>query len=161
RIPGHDFLGGRIFADRSIDRGDAQSIIVDHRADPGGDLSARAAHTAEDRVGCAGDSRRVDDGLSRACAGMDSPLESAMKHNICDRWRGVSKVVIGMCHLPPLPGSPRFAGSVAKIREWVLRDAAALAEGGVHGIVVENFGDVPFYPGRVPAYVVSHMTTIA
>jgi predicted TIM-barrel enzyme len=28
--------------------------------------------------------------------------------------------------------------------------------------MIENFGDVPvYYPGRVPAYVVAHMTAIA
>src|SRR6476660_4732326 len=84
-----------------------------------------------------------------------------MKPPLVERWRGTAKVIIGMCHLPPLPGSPRYGGSVANIREFVLRDAAALAEGGVHGIFVENFGDVPFYPGRVPAQVVTHMTAIA
>ncbi|MDQ3439664.1 MAG: phosphorybosylanthranilate isomerase, partial [Planctomycetota bacterium] len=46
------------------------------------------------------------------------------------------------------------------IREAALRDAEALAEGGVHGIMMENFGDVPFFPGRVPAPVVAHVTAI-
>ena len=27
--------------------------------------------------------------------------------------------------------------------------------------MMENFGDIPFYPGRVPAYVVAQMTAIA
>ena len=31
----------------------------------------------------------------------------------------------------------------------------------VDGLMIENFGDVPFYPGRVPAHVVGHMTAIA
>jgi membrane complex biogenesis BtpA family protein len=45
--------------------------------------------------------------------------------------------------------------------DGLLHDAAALAEGGVHGLMIENFGDVPFYPGRVPAYVVANMTVLA
>ena len=77
------------------------------------------------------------------------------------QWPPSRKVVIGMIHLLPLAGSPRFAGDVLRVRDAALRDAAALAEGGVDGLMIENFGDVPFYPGRVPAYVVSHMTTIA
>ncbi len=28
-----------------------------------------------------------------------------------------------------------------------MRDADLLAEGGVHGLMMENFGDVPFFPG--------------
>jgi len=71
------------------------------------------------------------------------------------------KAVIGMVHLMPLPGSPRFGGDAAAIRDAALRDALTLAEGGVHGIMMENFGDVPFFPGRVPAHVVAHVTAIA
>src|SRR5438045_3005140 len=66
-----------------------------------------------------------------------------------------------MLHLPALPGSPQYRGELSKIRETLVRDAAALAEGGVHGLMMENFGDVPFYPKRVPAYVVAHMTALA
>ena len=77
------------------------------------------------------------------------------------QWSSVRRVVIGMVHLLPLPGAPRFGGDVAAIRDAALRDAEALASGGVHGIMMENFGDVPFYPGRVPAAVVAHVTAIA
>ncbi|QOV89870.1 BtpA/SgcQ family protein [Humisphaera borealis] len=76
-------------------------------------------------------------------------------------WSSVAKPVIGMLHLPPLPGSPRYGGDMPKLRDALLRDADALAEGGVHGLMIENFGDVPFYPGRVPAYVVAQMTALA
>lgn len=82
------------------------------------------------------------------------------KHTL-PAWQSVEKVVIGMCHCPALPGSPGFSGYLGPVREHVLRDARALAAGGVHAIMLENFGDVPFYPGRVPAYVVAHLTAIA
>ena len=77
------------------------------------------------------------------------------------QWPRSKKVVLGMIHLMPLPGSPRFGGDIARVRDAALRDAAALAEGGVDGLMIENFGDVPFYPGRVPSHVVAHMTAIA
>src|SRR5438105_3533223 len=80
---------------------------------------------------------------------------------ILDAWAKVPKVVVGMLHLPALPGSPLYGGSVAAIRETLLRDAQLLAEGGVHGLMMENFGDTPFFPGRVPAHVVAHMTALA
>jgi hypothetical protein len=66
-----------------------------------------------------------------------------------------------MLHLPALPGSPQYGGSRRDILKLILRDAAALAEGGVAGLMMENFGDVPFYPGRVPAYVATEMTALA
>ncbi|HLL88156.1 MAG TPA: hypothetical protein VK324_02520 [Tepidisphaeraceae bacterium] len=39
------------------------------------------------------------------------------------------KPVIGMLHVPPLPGSPRWAGDAGTVRGRVLADAAALAAG--------------------------------
>jgi membrane complex biogenesis BtpA family protein len=76
-------------------------------------------------------------------------------------WSNVPKPVIGMIHLAALPGSPLYGGSVTPIREAAIRDATLLAEGGVNGLMIENFGDTPFFPGRVPAYVVAHLTAIA
>jgi len=72
----------------------------------------------------------------------------------------VDKPVIGVLHLPPLPGAPRCDGSLDALRQRVLADAEVYREGGVHGVIVENFGDAPFYPGRVPSYVATHMTAL-
>ncbi len=76
-------------------------------------------------------------------------------------WTAGAKPVIGMLHLAALPGSPRFGGDVAAIREAALTDAETLAAAGVHGLMMENFGDVPFHPGRVPVTVAAHMTAVA
>jgi membrane complex biogenesis BtpA family protein len=72
-----------------------------------------------------------------------------------------SKTVIGMLHLPALPGSPRFTGDLNSIRRRLLLDAETLVTAGVHALMMENFGDVPFYPGRVPTHVATHMTALA
>ena len=80
--------------------------------------------------------------------------------SLIPRWSSVTKPVIGMLHLRPLPGSPRYGGDAHAVATAMLRDAEALVAGGVHGLMIENFGDVPFYPGRVPAYVVAHMTAL-
>ena len=84
-----------------------------------------------------------------------------MNPSLLPAWSDRPKVVIGMLHLRPLPGSPRFDGDVARVRDELLRDADALAGGGVDGLMMENFGDVPFYPDGVPAHVVAHMTALA
>ena len=76
-------------------------------------------------------------------------------------WAEVPRPVIGMLHLRPLPGSPRYAGDVAAVREAMLADAEALAQGGAHGMMLENFGDSPFYPGAVPSHVIAQMTALA
>lgn len=69
--------------------------------------------------------------------------------------------VIGMLHAPPLPDAPRFGGALRAIHERVLEDAAVLVAGGVDGLVLENFGDSPFYPGSVPPATIAHLTALA
>lgn len=66
-----------------------------------------------------------------------------------------------MLHVPALPGSPRSGAPLSAITEWVMRDAAALAEAGFDGFILENFGDTPFFPGRVPAHTVAFLTALA
>lgn len=78
-----------------------------------------------------------------------------------EAWSEIRTPVIGMLHLLPLLGAPRHSGDLAEIERKLLCDAEALAEGGVHGLMMENFGDVPFYPWSVPAHVVSQMTRLA
>ncbi len=51
--------------------------------------------------------------------------------------------IIGVVHLPSLPGSPNHV-SLDFVFERALEDARALAEGGVDAIIVENYGDKPF-----------------
>jgi predicted TIM-barrel enzyme len=60
------------------------------------------------------------------------------------------KPIIGMLHLPALPGSPANELLRGCDPGTCIKDAEALATGGVDGLILENFGDVPFYPRRVP-----------
>lgn len=74
---------------------------------------------------------------------------------------GVEKPVVGMVHLRPLPGSPGWAGSVEAVLDRALTDARLLEDGGVDGILVENYGDAPFEPGPVPAETVAAVARLA
>ncbi len=47
------------------------------------------------------------------------------------------------------------------MKNAVLADAQTLLAGGVHALMLENFGDAPFYPQRVPAETVAQMTALA
>jgi membrane complex biogenesis BtpA family protein len=80
-----------------------------------------------------------------------------------DATFGTAEPVVGMVHLPPLPGSPDYDadGGRAAVLDRALADARALAEGGVDGLIVENYGDAPFFADDVPKYVVAEMTRAA
>jgi membrane complex biogenesis BtpA family protein len=71
------------------------------------------------------------------------------------------KPLIGVVHLPPLPGSPRHELSIKEIYERSLRDAEAYSTGGMDGVILENYGDAPFYPNRVGPETVASMVYIA
>ena len=58
------------------------------------------------------------------------------------------KPVIGMVHLKALPGSPKYSCDLDSIYDFALRDAEALAEGGIDAIQVENQFDTPYYLGK-------------
>src|SRR2546425_822052 len=69
--------------------------------------------------------------------------------------------LIGMVHLPPLPGSPRWDGSMERAIAVALADARALVDNGMDALIVENYGDAPFTRGRVGASTVAAMAVIA
>jgi membrane complex biogenesis BtpA family protein len=61
---------------------------------------------------------------------------------------GREKPVIGMVHLWPLPGAPGYADyGMDTILEHAQRDAEALLDGGVDGLIVENMWDLPYRTG--------------
>jgi membrane complex biogenesis BtpA family protein len=64
---------------------------------------------------------------------------------------------IGVVHLAPTPGAPRFEGSFENVVRRAVEDARALRSGGCDALIVENFGDAPFFPRRVPAETVASL----
>ncbi|MGB7417466.1 MAG: BtpA/SgcQ family protein, partial [Thermosynechococcaceae cyanobacterium] len=68
--------------------------------------------------------------------------------------------VIGVVHLLPLPTSPRWGGSLKTVIARAEQEAAALAAGGVDGLIIENFFDAPFVKDQVDPAVVSAMSLV-
>jgi len=64
---------------------------------------------------------------------------------------------IGVIHLRPLPGAPRWRGDLAEIIESAIADARAYERGGAQAVCIENFGDVPFTKGRVGPETIAAM----
>ncbi len=67
---------------------------------------------------------------------------------------------IGVVHLLPLPTSPRWQGDLKAVIARAEQEATALAAGGVHGLIVENFFDAPFPKSQVDPAVVSAMSLV-
>ncbi len=85
------------------------------------------------------------------------------KPNVLKALFKVEKPIIGMVHLGPLPGSPSYQpNSWSKVIDNALRDAVALRDGGVDGLIVENFMDRPFMkPDDVGSETVACMAVAA
>jgi hypothetical protein len=60
------------------------------------------------------------------------------------------KPVIACIHLLPLPGAPRYQGSMRQIYDTALAEVALFQRYAVDGLIVENFRDAPFFPHRLP-----------
>ncbi len=71
---------------------------------------------------------------------------------------GHSKPLIGVVHLLPLPGSPRYGGSLERVIARALQDAQAYEAARFDALIVENYGDAPFVPERVAPETVAAMT---
>jgi len=74
---------------------------------------------------------------------------------------GLTKPLIGAVHLLPLPGAPRYRAPMRRIVDRALSDADALLSHGVDGLIVENFGDAPFFAGSAPPETIAAMTAVA
>lgn len=69
--------------------------------------------------------------------------------------------VIGMIHLPALPGAPGYAGDLKTSARQAAEDAAVLASAGVDGIMIENFHDAPFFKDTLPPSTIAALTRCA
>ncbi len=89
-----------------------------------------------------------------------SPRESPRR-----RSRGVPDPLremrlIGMIHLPPLPGAARVSEGLSSIIKKAVGEARLLVSAGFDGLIVENFGDAPFAAERVPSETVAAMAIV-
>lgn len=70
---------------------------------------------------------------------------SSEKTNVIQDIFSRDKVVIGVVHCDAFPGTPKYRGvSVSDIINRAVTDAENYISGGVHGLIVENHGDIPF-----------------
>ena len=70
------------------------------------------------------------------------------------------KPIIGVVHLPPLIGSPQSTQPFHEIRTRALSDAGILIDNGIDGVIIENYGDVPFQPDIVEPHTVAALALV-
>lgn len=76
---------------------------------------------------------------------MTAPKVLPEKPNALEDFFPVRKPVIGVIHLKPLPGAPRYkGGALSEVFAAAVADAKTLAGGGIDGIMIENASDLPF-----------------
>jgi len=94
----------------------------------------------------------------------DSPLVARERGDPLQEIFGRSeRVLIGVVHLLPLPGSPDHSASdVEAIYDRALADARAYRAAGFDGLIVENHGDIPFAkPDDIGPETAAHMSVAA
>jgi len=69
--------------------------------------------------------------------------------------------LIGMLHVPALPGTPDHRRSMAEIVAHAAEEADLYAEAGVDAVLLENMHDVPYLRGGVGPEITAAMTAAA
>jgi membrane complex biogenesis BtpA family protein len=79
------------------------------------------------------------------------------------RLFGRRGALVGMLHLRPLPGAPRYRAEegMDAVLEQALSEARMLEDAGFDGIIIENGWDIPFVkPDKVGPETVAALTTV-
>jgi len=70
------------------------------------------------------------------------------------------RALVGVIHLPALPGTPASSLGLDAIVERAVEEARVYAAAGFHGIVIENIGDRPFLKRAVGPEIVAAMAAV-
>jgi uncharacterized protein len=75
-----------------------------------------------------------------------SMMANSERGNWLQAMSGKPKTIIGMVHLPALPGTPLYdaSGGMQAIRDWAKRDLEALQSGGIDAVMFCNENDRPY-----------------
>src|SRR5258707_12670786 len=62
---------------------------------------------------------------------------------------GAPRALVGMLHVPALPGTPRAGLAVEAVAEAMVAEARQYQSAGFHGLMIENMHDRPYLQGAV------------
>ena len=69
-------------------------------------------------------------------------------------------IIHGVVHLKALPGSPSNSLGLDEITKLAQKDVENLYTAGVDGIIIENFGDVPFVKNDISKRTLARFTSV-
>jgi uncharacterized protein len=92
-----------------------------------------------------------------------APVARIRSNALMEIFGRPDRVLIGVVHLLPLPGSPDYAGGGPdSIYERALSDARSYQAAGFDGLIVEKHGDIPFAkPENIGPETAAHMAVAA
>jgi len=67
------------------------------------------------------------------------------------------KTIIGMIHVEPLPGTPKYKGCINSIIEKAKEEALIYKEAGIDALAIENMHDIPYLNRNVGPEIVAAM----
>ena len=73
---------------------------------------------------------------------------------------GVPRALVGVVHVPALPGTPASDRTIDGIVEAAVADARVYASAGFHGLVLENTFDRPYLKGDVGPEIVAALAVV-
>jgi membrane complex biogenesis BtpA family protein len=73
---------------------------------------------------------------------------------------GINKAVVGMIHVDPLPGTPRYKGNVESIISKAVEEAIIYKNCGIDAIAIENMHDIPYLKRNAGPEIISLMSII-
>src|SRR5258706_6076357 len=73
---------------------------------------------------------------------------------------GAPRALVGMLHVPALPGTPRAGLGVEAVAEAMVAEARQYQSAGFHGLMIENMHDRPYLKGGVGPEVVAAMAGV-
>ncbi len=73
---------------------------------------------------------------------------------------GLHKPVIGMIHVDPLPGTPKYSGNIKSLVNKALDEAVLYHSLGIPVLMIENMHDVPYLNRNVGPEITSLMSII-
>jgi uncharacterized protein len=79
---------------------------------------------------------------------------------IIDGLFGAPRALVGMLHVPALPGTPQAGLAVEAVAEAMVAEARQYQSAGFHGLMIENMHDRPYLKGAVGPEVVAAMAVV-